>query len=157
VAALWPDAPARAVLGVGNLAGLLPDQAVIAAPSGAAAPHGRGCVADPQGLPFCAASLDRALAAPGWCLPELWRVLRPQGRVLLLAPAQDWGPVGLRRALIAARFSPLRVRGFGGWPLFPELWLAEGEKRVFGRPPPRPVLSWGWLPRLLAPRPQAVP
>lgn len=151
---LWPDIRGLSVLCVGQEARTYIDSGFVATPN-PTPDKGRICAAAPGALPFAAVSFERVLATPVWDLQEIWRVLRPGGRVMLIAPAGLFTPHDLRAAMAAERLAPLRIVYTGGWPLFPRFWLAEGEKRIFGRPPPRrlrSVWSWDWMPGVWRPQ-----
>lgn len=139
---LWPDLSGRDVLGYGYAWPYLEDYAeqthrtVLAMPGeqGALAQAGRHgiitCLTEDARLPFADASFDDVLVAHGaeetpdlhLLLSELWRVTRPEGRIVVMASnrsglwaGSDSSPFGagrpfsrsqLRGALKAAGFLP---------------------------------------------------
>lgn len=64
-------------------------------------PHGPLCTADAQHLPFADQQFDTAVATLVFCsipqptraLQEVWRVLRPGGRLILLEHVRGQGPI----------------------------------------------------------------
>ncbi len=133
-----------AVLGVGYALPYLEyDHAFCATPL----PHpwqGRVCAALPQALPFEACSMDRVLAIHGMDWPEIWRVLKPEGRAVLVVPCvakepfageHVWPIPALIDALIAVHLYPLCVRR---WPFFwPRVRIIEVQKKIYATPPPQ--------------------
>lgn len=103
LAALWPRLPGQSVLGLGWAApylGLWPEAARRVAlvpdhlPDSQAPPAGATLIGSEETLPFADASFDRVLLVHGLeaaentrrLLREIWRVLRDDGRVLLVVP-----------------------------------------------------------------------
>jgi SAM-dependent methyltransferase len=106
MATLWPRLPGQAVLGLGWAApylGLWPEaqRRIALVPSQLAGAQGLGepqagatLLADEEHLPFADSSFDRVLLVHGLeaaenarrLLREVWRVLRDDGRVMLVVP-----------------------------------------------------------------------
>jgi SAM-dependent methyltransferase len=138
VAAWWPadDLKGLRALAVGPGAGALIPAAFWAAPAPAVR-DGRVVAAAPGALPFEAASVDCIVATAPLALGEVWRVLRPQGRVIVVVPRAMVSGPALRAALARAKLRPARMAGVGGWPLFRAILVAEAHKQVFAPTPPR--------------------
>ena len=101
---IWPDAAGQAVLGLGHAAPYLPAwqhnaARCLSACLGAVVPWpgsgpGLSCAVLPEALPFSDLSLDRILVVHGLqdaesarrMLREVWRVLKDDGRLLVVAP-----------------------------------------------------------------------
>ena len=100
---LWPDLPGQTVLGLGFAApylGVWREQAgrcIAATPAAAGLPHwpaSLACSIDEEHLPFADLSIDRILLVHGLenaengrrMLREVWRVLKDDGRLVVVAP-----------------------------------------------------------------------
>lgn len=104
IAGLWPDIQHRSVIGVGFaspfLEGLQPLGLFMPAPQGVIHwPEGelnRTCLTSETSLPLADNSVDRIMLVhvleysphPQSLMREMWRVLKPHGKILLVAPNQ---------------------------------------------------------------------
>ena len=138
LAALWPDLRGQVVLGLGYAGPYLPlwrgtaNRCIDASPGwiGQAAPDRRmACAVAEETLPFADLSVDRVLVVHGLenadnarrLLREVWRVLKDDGRLLVVAPnrvgmwahsertpfgqGQPYSPGQVSRLLAASLFS----------------------------------------------------
>jgi SAM-dependent methyltransferase len=153
--ALWPDATAARLAGLGYCEPWLDRLSAGAERAVALMPAGQGSVHWPQGRPNAAAlvdeeqlplgdaMLDRILAAhllehaesPGDVLREIWRVLAPGGKVLLVVPNRRglWArsehtPFGVGRPFSASQIAALLAEAL----LTPTAW-----SRALAFPPAR--------------------
>jgi SAM-dependent methyltransferase len=106
LALMWPSMAGQSVLGIGYAAPYLrtwredSGRCIAAVPAPGGAPRwpgdgpGLSCTVDGEGLPFAALSFDRVLLVHGLenadnarrMLREVWRVLRDDGRLMVVAP-----------------------------------------------------------------------
>lgn len=152
LARLWPSLEGLRVLCAGPLPpGFVPG--AFAAHPTPVPDQGRVFAASPDALPLEAASVDRAVVAAPRDLSEVWRVLRPHGRAVVIVRAN---PRRVRAQLMRAKLAPVRIVAIGplGW-LWPCCWLIEVQKRIFGRTPPGGGLRFR-VPQILPGR-QVVP
>ena len=137
LASLWPELRGQSVLGLGHASPYLPlwqstAARCIAATPGAVPPGwepGSACAVEEDALPFADLSLDRVLLVHALenadnarrLLREVWRVLKDDGRLLLVAPnrvglwaqsertpfgqGQPYSPGQVGRLLAASLFS----------------------------------------------------
>ncbi len=135
LAALWPELGGQVVLGLGYAGPYLPlwratADRCIDATSGRGGPHRRSaCAVEEEALPFADLSIDRILLVHGLenadnarrLLREVWRVLKDDGRLLVVAPnrvgmwahsertpfgqGQPYSPGQVGRLLAASLFS----------------------------------------------------
>jgi len=134
--------------------------------------HQRLCRGEAQGLPFAAGSFDGAMALDvlehadndKGMVEEIFRVLRPGGRVIVTAPAYPilWSAHdlalghkrrytrGLLRELLEEEdFRVLRLTHFMGF-LFPAMFLGKLLQQWFGDPGDTISYEWpGWANRAL--------
>ena len=134
--ALWPELGGHRVLGLGYAAPYLPlwrataDRCISATPALASGgPASAGCTVQEDALPFADLSMDRVLLVHGLenadnarrLLREVWRVLKDDGRLLVVAPnrvglwahsertpfgqGQPYSPGQVGRLLAASLFS----------------------------------------------------
>lgn len=133
LASVWPDLSGQDVLGLGYCLPYLepylgkPKRLILAMPGGQGAVAQRGkrgvitCLVEEHGLPFSDARFDRVLVAHGVeeannlpaLMAELWRVTKPEGRVVVIASNRaglwarsDKSPFGAGRP-----FSRTQLRG----------------------------------------------
>lgn len=104
---IWPHLSGQRLLGFGFAApylnGFGAERAIAAGPPGSAAPSGLSLVCDEDALPFADSLFDRVLLVHGLeradalrpLLRQIWRVLAPEGRLLVVAPnrASLWAQV----------------------------------------------------------------
>lgn len=176
--ALWPDIRGLRLLGLGYatpylrlfeaeaervLAAMPGPQGVVRWPRGLPGQPtpGRVMLVDEEELPLPDASVDRILLVHalenadnvGAMLREVWRVLTPQGRLLVVVPnrrglwahidatpfghGHPYTPPQLTRLMRDAQFSPLQSRG--------ALWFPPSERSFMLRTVPAWEATGEWL------------
>lgn len=122
---------------------------------------GTVCAASFDELPFGAVSIDRVLAQGNWDLKEIYRILKPQGKAIFIAPrtpkshlsdGKTYKLNAIKAELAAKKLIPTRIFSVGGIALIaPDIWIIEVQKHVFGKTPPRRGFKVG-IPRIFMPQ-----